>query len=61
MEEKAEAFLLKLLSEGERLRTDIYIEAKNHGIRKRAIRSTKRVLGVRAVKRADGWYWKLMQ
>jgi hypothetical protein len=56
---QADTLLREWLSEGERPCAELYAEAQRHGIGKRTMESAKQTLGIKSMKRADGWYWKL--
>jgi hypothetical protein len=56
---QADALLRELLLGGERLCADIYAASNRLGIGKRTMEAAKQALGVKSVKRAAGWCWKL--
>ena len=47
------------LQSGEIACTNIYEQLRKAGVSKRTIDSAKKNLGIKSVKRADGWYWSL--
>ena len=38
--------------------TDVYAEGEKRGLNKRALQRHKEAASVRAVKKADGWWWE---
>lgn len=56
---KATILLLEMLSTGERLATEIIEECARQGIAERTINKAKSKLGVKSVKKKEGWYWSL--
>ncbi len=54
---KATDMLTDLLSSGERLATDIMAECRKVGICERTLNKAKAMLGVKSLKKKDGWYW----
>ncbi len=57
--DRAIILVKELLSKGERLSTEILEECHRQGIAERTIQKAKSVLGIKSVKRKDGWYWIL--
>ena len=55
----AAEIILKMLRTGPRLCSDIYSECLREGIRSRTVDTAKKILGVRSVRKPDGWYWVL--
>ena len=57
--EKAKEVLLEMLSEGETPQQDIIATMKEYGISKRTAENAKAELGIKSVKNANVWSWKL--
>jgi len=56
---QAQTLLHELLNKTSRSCTDIYAICIERGIKQRTVETAKRTLGVKSIKRADGWYWSL--
>jgi len=56
---QAETLLRQLLMDGEILCSDIYDACHKQGITERTVDSAKKVLGIKSIKRTDGWYWSM--
>lgn len=55
---QADTLLRNMLIDGERLCADIYAESQRLGIGKRTMEAVKQSLGVKSIKRTNGWYWE---
>ncbi len=54
---RATDLLYKLLASGERLATEIMAECRKVGICERTLNKAKAMVGVKSLKKKDGWYW----
>ncbi len=54
---RATDLLYGLLSSGERLATEVMAECRKAGICERTLNKAKAVVGVKSLKKKDGWYW----
>jgi len=57
--ELAERILRDALLTGETLCGDLYARCSAQGISKRTVDQAKKQLGIKSIKRTDGWYWTL--
>jgi RecA/RadA recombinase len=57
--EQAQAMLCQLLEAGPVPCTAIYTRFRGLGIGERTVDTAKRILNIKSMKRADGWYWSL--
>jgi hypothetical protein len=57
--ESAAAIMLELLADEPKHCADIYAACLEAGISERTVDTAKREIGVKSVRRGDGWYWAL--
>ena len=57
--DQAQSLLREFLESGPIPCTEVYAVCKAQGISERTVDTAKRLLNIKSIKRADGWYWSL--
>ncbi len=59
--DRAIVLIKEMLKGGERLSAEIIEECQKQGIAERTLQKAKAALGIKSIKRKNGWYWVLEQ